>query len=146
MGYERGDEALPVGHRAAASEAGRPCWGGGHPQGDQHLGRHPRMHHDPALWGSDANEFRPERFSDSLHGGCKHRMGFLPFGFGGRLCIGRNLAIFEYKILLSSILRRFSLALSPSYVHSPSMMLSSGPPWRPPHSHPPPCKLNWSHL
>ncbi|WOK92788.1 cytokinin hydroxylase-like [Canna indica] len=85
------------------------------------------MHHDPALWGDDANEFRPERFKEEIHGGCKHRMGFVPFGFGGRICIGRNLTLMEFKIVLSLILREFSLTLSPSYSHSPRIMLSLRP-------------------
>ncbi|CAA0834351.1 cytochrome P450- family 715- subfamily A-polypeptide 1 [Striga hermonthica] len=85
------------------------------------------MHHDETMWGKDVNEFKPERFKDSVHGGCKHKMGFLPFGFGGRMCVGRNLTIMEYKIVLSLILSRFSFSLSPSYVHAPSIMLSLRP-------------------
>ncbi|KAL5994359.1 hypothetical protein ACLOJK_024409 [Asimina triloba] len=85
------------------------------------------MHHDEALWGPDVNEFRPERFRDGAAGGCRHRMGFLPFGFGGRMCVGRNLSAMEYKIVLSLVLSRFSLAISPHYSHSPVVMLSLRP-------------------
>ncbi|KAI3425407.1 uncharacterized protein J3R85_010324 [Psidium guajava] len=86
------------------------------------------MNHDPALWGDDVNQFKPERFKeDSLYGGCKHKMGFLPFGFGGRMCIGRNLSMMEYKIVLTLILSKFSFSVSPSYCHSPSHMLSLRP-------------------
>ncbi|KAL3755766.1 hypothetical protein ACJRO7_002766 [Eucalyptus globulus] len=85
------------------------------------------MHHDPTLWGDDVNEFKPERFNGDSQGGCKHKMGFLPFGFGGRMCIGRNLMMMEYKIVLSLVLSRFSFSLSPYYCHSPSIMLSLRP-------------------
>lgn len=85
------------------------------------------IHHDKNLWGEDVNEFKPERFKDDLYGGCKQKMGFLPFGFGGRMCIGRNLTTMEYKIVLTLILTRFSLALSPNYSHSPSILLSLRP-------------------
>ncbi|XP_061369518.1 cytokinin hydroxylase-like [Gastrolobium bilobum] len=85
------------------------------------------MHHDPALWGKDANEFRPERFMDDVNGGCNHKMGYLPFGFGGRMCVGRNLSFMEYKIVLTLLLSRFSFKLSPGYHHSPSIMLSLRP-------------------
>ncbi|GAA0147968.1 oxygenase [Lithospermum erythrorhizon] len=85
------------------------------------------MHHDKELWGDDVNEFKPERFQDDITGGCKHKMGFLPFGFGGRMCIGRNLTIMEYKIVLTLILTRFSFSLSPNYCHSPAIMLSLRP-------------------
>nr|QWK52271.1 cytochrome P450 715A1-1 [Isatis tinctoria] len=73
------------------------------------------MHHDVELWGDDVHEFKPERFDGDLHGGCKNKMGFMPFGFGGRMCIGRNLAFMEYKILFSLILSRFEISLRPGY-------------------------------
>lgn len=86
------------------------------------------MHHDSTLWGNDVNEFKPERFQqDTIHGGCNHKMGYLPFGFGGRMCIGRNLSSMEYKIVLTLILSTFSLSLSPSYSHSPANLLSLRP-------------------
>ncbi|XP_039118106.1 cytokinin hydroxylase-like [Dioscorea cayenensis subsp. rotundata] len=85
------------------------------------------MHHDEELWGDDVNEFRPERFKESNNGGCKHRMGYLPFGFGGRLCVGRNLTMMEYKIVLTLLLSKFSFKVSPSYLHCPRYMLSLRP-------------------
>ncbi|KAL6132017.1 hypothetical protein ACLB2K_070388 [Fragaria x ananassa] len=85
------------------------------------------MHHDPELWGEDVHEFKPERFKDDIHGGCKHKMGFLPFGFGGRMCIGRNMSFLEYKVVLSLILSRFSFTVSPTYCHSPSTLLTMRP-------------------
>ncbi|XP_051138312.1 cytokinin hydroxylase [Andrographis paniculata] len=85
------------------------------------------MHHDEALWGGDVNEFKPERFDGDIYGGCGHKMGYLPFGFGGRMCVGRNLSMMEYKIVLTMILTRFSFSLSPKYTHSPSIMLSLRP-------------------
>ncbi|XVF50834.1 hypothetical protein PTKIN_Ptkin04bG0135700 [Pterospermum kingtungense] len=86
------------------------------------------MHHDPEIWGDDVNEFRPERFRDDpLYGGCKHKMGFLPFGFGGRMCVGRSLTMMEYKLLLTLILTKFAFSLSPTYRHSPAVLLTLRP-------------------
>ncbi|CAN8244569.1 unnamed protein product [Cochlearia groenlandica] len=85
------------------------------------------MHHDAKLWGDDVNEFRPERFDGDIHGGCKSKMGFMPFGFGGRMCIGRNLTAMEYKIVLSLVLSRFDISVSSDYYHSPTYMLSLRP-------------------
>ncbi|KAI6672359.1 hypothetical protein NL676_000265 [Syzygium grande] len=86
------------------------------------------IHHDPTLWGDDVDQFKPERFKeDALYGGCKNKMGFLPFGFGGRMCIGRNLTMTEYKIVLTLILSKFSFSVSPSYCHCPSILLSLRP-------------------
>lgn len=54
------------------------------------------MNHDRDLWGETVNDFRPERFeADGVHGGCNSKMGYVPFGFGGRMCIGRNLSAME---------------------------------------------------
>ncbi|MFS7969288.1 putative cytochrome P450 [Helianthus anomalus] len=85
------------------------------------------MHHDHEFWGEDVNQFNPERFKEDLHGGCQNKMGYLPFGFGGRMCVGRNLSAMEYKIVMSLILTRFSFSLSPNYTHDPSVMLSLRP-------------------
>lgn len=85
------------------------------------------MHHDLSLWGEDVNKFNPERFNNDIHGGCNHKMGFLPFGFGGRMCVGRNLTNLEYRLVLTQILSRFSFSLSPNYRHFPSIMLSLRP-------------------
>ncbi|KAM5557350.1 hypothetical protein ABKV19_024635 [Rosa sericea] len=85
------------------------------------------MHHDSELWGEDVHEFKPERFKDDINGGCKHKMGFLPFGFGGRMCIGRNFSFLEYKIVLTLILSRFSFTISPTYCHCPSTLLTMRP-------------------
>lgn len=85
------------------------------------------IHHDPEFWGEDANEFRPERFMDDVNGGCNHKMGYLPFGFGGRMCVGRNLTFMEYKIVLTQLLSKFSFKVSPGYHHSPATMLSLRP-------------------
>ncbi|KAJ4956866.1 hypothetical protein NE237_013649 [Protea cynaroides] len=85
------------------------------------------MHHDRTIWGDEVHEFRPERFKEDPNGGSKHRMGYLPFGFGGRICVGRNLAHMEYKTMLTLILRRFSFSPAPNYCHSPTILLSLRP-------------------
>ncbi|CAM0872995.1 unnamed protein product [Alopecurus aequalis] len=77
------------------------------------------MHLDPKLWGPDAKEFNPARFSDArpqLH-------SYLPFGAGARTCLGQGFAIAELKILISLIISKFELKLSPRYEHSPTLKL-----------------------
>lgn len=39
---------------------------------------------DPELWGDDADEFKPERFSGGLPNASKHQMAFFPFGGGAK--------------------------------------------------------------
>uniref|UniRef100_A0A0D9VMW3 Cytochrome P450 n=1 Tax=Leersia perrieri TaxID=77586 RepID=A0A0D9VMW3_9ORYZ len=86
------------------------------------------MHRDVELWGEDADLFRPERFmKEAVQGGCRHRMGFVPFGFGGRICVGRNLTAMELRVVLAMVLRRFELEVAPEYRHQPKIMLSLRP-------------------
>ncbi|KAB2019535.1 hypothetical protein ES319_D07G002700v1 [Gossypium barbadense] len=81
------------------------------------------LHHDQAIWGSNANEFYPPRFSGGVARAAKHPLGFIPFGLGVRTCIGKNLAILQAKLTLSIILQRFSFKLAPTYQHAPTVSM-----------------------
>ncbi len=64
------------------------------------LGRHPDAWDRPA-------EFDPSRF---LNGGAtKNRLGYLPFGLGPRICIGREFALAEASIVLAMLAATFEL-------------------------------------
>ena len=73
------------------------------------------LHHDPAVYGEDANEFRPERFLD---GGWEKlpSNAWKPFGTGARACIGRALAEQELLITCALIFQRFVVEMAdPNY-------------------------------
>ncbi|MFM7640096.1 MAG: cytochrome P450, partial [Cyanobium sp.] len=58
----------------------------------------------------EPEQFHPDRFLSGSFGPTT----FLPFGSGSRRCIGMAFAMFEMKIVLSQLVRRFALELHPS--------------------------------
>ncbi|KAK4652259.1 hypothetical protein QC762_609560 [Podospora pseudocomata] len=74
------------------------------------------------VWGSDADEFRPERWLRDVKGGetdeeYKKRMQKwnacdLSFGAGSRICLGRNLALVETYKLVATVLNRYEVTLA----------------------------------
>lgn len=74
----------------------------------------PHMH-DPAVWGEDAHEYRPERF---LSGGYEKLPpnAFKAFGDGPRACIGRGFAEQEMIMVTALVLQKFQVEMAdPSY-------------------------------
>ncbi|KAJ4844850.1 hypothetical protein Tsubulata_031232 [Turnera subulata] len=80
----------------------------------------PSLHRDPEIWGPDANEFKPERFSEGVSKACNYPGTYIPFGLGPRTCLGKKFATVQLKVLLSMILSKFKFTLSPNYRHCPA--------------------------
>ncbi|KZT61472.1 cytochrome P450 [Calocera cornea HHB12733] len=74
------------------------------------------MNKSTELWGSDANEFRPERWSEDIGpagqipGIWAHMLTFIG---GPRACIGYKFSIIELKALLFALIRSFEFASVP---------------------------------
>ncbi|RLN73479.1 hypothetical protein BBO99_00009391, partial [Phytophthora kernoviae] len=71
------------------------------------------------VWGPDAEEFRPERWLDPTTGKLitVSAYKFSSFNAGPRLCLGKNLAMLEMKLVVVGLLSRFHLeVLNPESV------------------------------
>jgi cytochrome P450 len=64
-------------------------------------------HHREDIY-PDAKQFKPERFLERQYSPSE----FITFGGGARRCIGEALAQFELKLVLATILSRYSLSLA----------------------------------
>lgn len=78
------------------------------------------MHRNKAIWGPDAEEFRPERFirsEDESEPAFNERMRLynesdLSFGAGSRKCIGMNLAMMEVYKSVATLVAMFDFELA----------------------------------
>jgi len=69
------------------------------------------LHRDPDVWGEDAENYKPERFD---HLTKEQLQSFMPFGSGPRICIGNTFSLFEQKIFLAKLFRKYKVSLHPS--------------------------------
>ncbi|KAI0007246.1 cytochrome P450 [Xylariaceae sp. FL0662B] len=66
------------------------------------------IHHSKEIWGPDADDFRPERWADVTP---RQKNAFIPFSYGPRACVGRNVAEMEMKMIAATWVRRYEVFL-----------------------------------
>ncbi len=66
------------------------------------------IHHSPAIWGADADAFRPERWDTVTEA---QKNAFIPFSYGPRACVGRNVAEMELALIVATVFRRYEFEL-----------------------------------
>ncbi|KAF7173042.1 hypothetical protein CNMCM6106_007180 [Aspergillus hiratsukae] len=79
------------------------------------------VHVNPAIWGPDANEFKPERWGSSV-GEMQARFRretvrgtYIPFNAHSRKCLGQGFVLLQMKILVFELLRRVEWRVDPGY-------------------------------
>lgn len=68
----------------------------------------PQIHRSTKVWGPDAEQFNPDRFSEAAKA-ARPTGVYFPFGVGERACIGRQFAMQEAKLVLGMLMQRFDL-------------------------------------
>ncbi|KAK0619480.1 cytochrome P450 [Immersiella caudata] len=66
------------------------------------------IHHSKEIWGPDADDFRPERWESLTP---RQKNAFIPFSYGPRSCVGRNVAEMEVRLIVASWVRRYDVEL-----------------------------------
>ncbi|KAJ7629736.1 cytochrome P450 [Mycena polygramma] len=69
------------------------------------------IHRDELAWGSDAEEFRPERWLQDQPSKKKFMEAFKPFSDGPTGCIGKHLASTQLRVMIAAIFKRFNVIL-----------------------------------
>ncbi|KAL4812566.1 cytochrome P450 [Aspergillus spinulosporus] len=86
----------------------------------------------PDLWGSDAHEFKPERWIDkdtgkpNQKGGVSTNYAFLTFLHGPRSCIGQNFARAELRSLLAAFVATYQWTMAdPNEKITPAIVVTA---------------------
>jgi benzoate 4-monooxygenase len=62
------------------------------------------IHHSTKIWGPDADDFVPERWSRLTE---EQKGAFIPFSYGPRACVGQNVATMEMALIGATVFRNF---------------------------------------
>ncbi|KAK4118772.1 cytochrome P450 [Parathielavia appendiculata] len=71
------------------------------------------IHHSKEIWGPDADVFRPERWESLTP---RQKNAFIPFSYGPRACVGRNVAEMEMKLIVATWARRYEVVLRQNHM------------------------------
>ncbi|KAF7551931.1 hypothetical protein G7Z17_g4675 [Cylindrodendrum hubeiense] len=88
-----------------------------------------KSHLDPAVFGDDANDFKPERMFDENFERLNREFpnSWKPFGNGMRGCIGRPFAWQEALLVMVMLLQNFNFVLDPNYTFDVKQTLTIKP-------------------
>ncbi|CAG8777890.1 19853_t:CDS:2, partial [Racocetra persica] len=85
------------------------------------------IHKLPTIWGSNADNFVPERWLISDLTSKINNYTYMPFITGSRSCIGNKLALVEFKILLAIYIRNFKFKMIEGFEVRKRQMIATKP-------------------
>lgn len=68
------------------------------------------IHRSKEIWGPDAEQFVPERWSPERLTP-RQKAAFIPFSHGPRACVGRNVAEMELLVIVATVFRLFEFEM-----------------------------------
>jgi len=71
------------------------------------------LHRHPEFW-REPERFDPDRWLEE-RGEPKHPFAYLPFGLGGRRCVGEDFALLELRAVLARLLQHFRIETDPAH-------------------------------
>ena len=89
-------------------------------KGDQVYILVPNLSRDPQHWSADPDRFYPQRFlkEDKSH----HPYALIPFGGGHRQCMGQDLARFELKVIMATLMQHVTFGDGGSQINAGGYM------------------------
>jgi cytochrome P450 len=85
------------------------------------------LHRHPGVW-ANPDRFDPDRFAERSPASPDGlRRGYLPFGAGPRMCLGRDFALVEAVLLLATLAGRFRLSRQPGQTVRPDPLVTIRP-------------------
>lgn len=105
---------LPTGVHAGTPPSGLTISGTYIPGNVQVLIPHQGIMTDERYFAK-GQEFIPERWTDGWREGVKDRRAYIPFGYGVHSCVGKQLALNEMRLAISTVVSKFELVFGESY-------------------------------
>lgn len=83
------------------------------------------IHRDPRYY-ADPLQFVPERWTPEFEKSLP-KMAYLPFGGGPRICIGNAFALMEARLVVATMMQKFSIQLAPGFEVIPERQFTVKP-------------------
>jgi cytochrome P450 len=83
------------------------------------------IHHHPDFW-PEPGVFNPDRWTEEKSA-ARHKLAFMPFGAGSRLCIGYSLALMEAHLLIALVAQHYEPRLVPGSKVEPEVAIIMRP-------------------